>query len=193
MKLASAAFVVILLAAHAVGDRGERLAQPLSVFRDGEAAWLGYLLFAALVLVGVLYMRALIRAGEENEAISAGLAALLLIIVAVTPSLQLFHVLCSLLLLAFLFAHYWRMLRESGSAWIIAHTVTPLILIPLCGYHSYGLWQKSMILYLVALAAIRHHLLGREPSPSPKLRRRRSARKVYRLELGKAWARRKAG
>jgi len=75
VKLASAAFVLLLLVAHGVGDLGQRLEQPLSLFRDGEQAWVGYLLFAALLLIGLLYTVALIRAGKEEEAVCAGLNA----------------------------------------------------------------------------------------------------------------------
>jgi len=160
VKLASAAFVLLLLVAHGVGDLGQRLEQPLSLFRDGEQAWVGYLLFAALLLIGLLYTVALIRAGKEEEAVCAGLAALLLFIVAVTPSLEGVHLLCSLLLLMLLFGHYWRLLRESGSSWLIPHSLAPFVLVLVSGYHSYGLWQKGLILYIVVLANIRLYQLG---------------------------------
>ena len=61
------AFVLLLLSAHGVGDFSKRLAEPLSMFRDGEQAWLGYVLFAALLLVSAVYVRDVIRAGEEEE------------------------------------------------------------------------------------------------------------------------------
>jgi hypothetical protein len=201
VKLVSATFVLLLLAAHGAGDFSQRLAEPLSMFRDGKQAWLGYLLFAALLLVGLLYMRDLIRAGKEEEAVTAGLAILLLFIVAVTPSLQAFHLLGSLLLLLLLFGHYWRLLRDSGSPWIIFHSSAPFALVLLSGCHSYGLWQKCLILYLVVLANVRHHLLGRRRASRPLsastvrsfgrggVNRRR---KVYQLEVGREWARYKA-
>jgi hypothetical protein len=199
--LASAAFVLLLLGAHAAGDLGQCLGQPLSLFRDGEQAWLGYLVFAALFLVGLLYTRDLIRAGKEEEAVTAGLAALLLFIVAVTPSLQAFHLLSSLLLLLLLFGHYWRLLRDSGSPWLLFHSSAPFALVLLSGCHSYGLWQKCLILYLVALANVRHHFLGRGGLGGPlsasahRLSGSTGAtrrRKVYRLEVGREWARYKA-
>jgi hypothetical protein len=201
LKLASATFFLLLLGAHVGGDLGQRLAQPLSLFRDGGQGWLGYLLFAVLLLIGLLYMRALIHAGKEEEAVSAGLAALLLFIVAATPSFQGFHLLSSLLLLLLLFGHYWRLLRDSGSPWLIAHSLAPLVLVFLSGCQSYGLWQKSLILYLVVLANIRHHLLGRgEAGQALSAASRRwldrgggiERRKVYRLESERGWARRKA-
>lgn len=201
VKSASAAFVLLLLGAHGVGEFGRRLAQPLSMFRDGEQAWLGYLLFGMLLLATVGYARDMIRAREEEEAVIGGLAALLLFIVAVTPSLQGFHILTSLLLMLLLFGHYWRLLRDSGSPWIIFHLSVPFALLLLSGFHSYGVWQKSLILYLVALANLHHHRICRMREDEPESEdaselfggsavNRRV--KVYRLEAGQEWARAKS-
>jgi len=201
VKLASAAFVLLLFGAHGAGDLNERLGEPLSMLRDGQQGWLGYLLFAALLVIGWLYTKALIRAEKEEEAVTGGLATLLILIVAVTPSCQGFHLLCSLALLLLLFQHYWRLLRESGSPWLVLHVLAPFALALLSGFHSYGLWQKSLILYLVVLANIRHHLLGRSvtvrhlSAASPRLfdvGSTNGRRKVYRLEEGRPWARRSA-
>ena len=92
-----------------------------------------------------------------------------------------------------LFGHYWRLLRESGSPWLILHAVAPFALVLVSGHYSYGFWQKSMILYLVVLANVRHHLLGRDRQPTPSVRQGRRAKTMYRLQLGRTWARRKAG
>jgi hypothetical protein len=66
--------------------------------------------------------------------------------VAVTPSLEAFHILSSFLLMLILFGHYWRLLRDAGSPWIFAHVLVPFALVLLSGCHSYGLWQKCLIL-----------------------------------------------
>jgi hypothetical protein len=197
VKSASAAFVLLLLAAHGVGDFSRRMAEPLSMFRDGEQAWLGYVLFATLLLVSIWYTRDVFRAGEKEEAVIAGLATMLLFVVAVTPSLEGFHILGSFLLMLLLFGHYWRLLRESGSPLIIFHVLVPFALV-LPGCHSYGLWQKCLILYLVAIANLRHHELCRM-SESEQVSEStselfsgggvNSRRKVYRLEAGQEWAR----
>lgn len=50
MKLASLAFVTVLLIAHLSGDLVENLALPLSMFRDGAYAFFGYCLFGLLLL-----------------------------------------------------------------------------------------------------------------------------------------------
>jgi hypothetical protein len=192
--------VLLLLGAHGVGEFSRRLAEPLSMFRDGEQAWLGYALFATLLLVCIWYTRDVIRAGEEEEAVIAGLAASLLFIVAVTPSLEGFHILSSFLLMLLLFGHYWRLLRDSGSPWIIFHVLVPFALVLLSGCHSYGLWQKCLILYLVAIANLRHHRLCRMSEGEPVSESNsewfggggvNGRRKVYRLGAGQEWARSK--
>jgi hypothetical protein len=202
VKLASAAFVLLLLAAHGAANPGERLPLPLSVFRDCEDGWWwGYLLFTALQLIALLSMLSLFRAGKEEEATSAALAAVLLFLVAVSPSWDPFHLLCSIALLLFLFRHYWWLLGTARSRWLLPHLLAPLFLLLLSGAHSYGLWQKSLILYFVLLANIRQHLLAREaagwlaPAATGDLagggvKRRR---KAYQLEPGRAWSRRKIG
>ena len=53
VKSASAAFVLLLLGARGVGEFSRRLTEPLSLFRDGEQAWLGYVRFATLLLVSI--------------------------------------------------------------------------------------------------------------------------------------------
>jgi hypothetical protein len=201
VKLASVAFVLLLLAAHGAGDPGERLPLPLSVFRDCENGWWGYLLFAALQLIALLSLLSLFRAGKEEEATSAAIIAVLLFLVAVSPSWDLVHLLCSIALLLFLFRHYWWLLGTARSPWLLPHLLAPLFLLLLSGAHSYGLWQKSLILYFVILANIRHHQLGREITrgPAPAAPRNlagatvKRRRKVYQLEPGRAWSRRKIG
>jgi hypothetical protein len=199
MKLASLAFVLLLLIAHAAGDGAELLGRPLSVFRDGAQGGLGYALFAVLLLIGLLYTAALVRARREVETLAAGLAALLLLVVAATPSLGAFHLACSLLLLMLLFAYFALLLHLAESLWLPAHLAVPFALACATGLHSYGLWQKAVITYFVALTAIHHHLL---PRPRARLAwARRDGRaagpyqagrrhKVYALSPSREWARR---
>src|ERR671931_679182 len=98
MKLTTLAFLVALLLAHSVGDTDKRFDQPLSMFRDGQdgqARWLGYVLFALLLLSGGLLIRAFYRAGRVVDAVVSGFAAALLVVVAATPSLNGDHEFCS--------------------------------------------------------------------------------------------------
>jgi hypothetical protein len=198
MKLASLAFFVLLALAHAAGDFGEMIAQPLSLFRDGAEGWLGYWLFALMLLIGLLYTVALARSRREAEAAVSGLAVLLLLLVGVTPSNASFHLLCSLVLLLLLYGYYALLLRRAESPWLIAHLVVPVALALATRFPSYGLWQKSFIGYFVVAAVLHHHVLGREPERSegsysgPRVSRRGQPiqrRRVYRVEPGREWTR----
>jgi hypothetical protein len=192
MKLASFAFFLLLLAIHVEGDFDVLLGRPLSMFRDGDQAWLGYLLFALLLLIGLCYARALAQSRREGEATVVGLAVLLLVVVAATPSLGAGHGLCSFLLLFLLFGYYALLLYRAGSLWLMPHLFVPVVLALATQLHSYGLWQKSIIAYFVMVALVHHHLL----SPAPAAWRRgqlHKRRKVYQLDLGQEWGRRRQG
>jgi hypothetical protein len=194
MKTAASAFVLLLLAAHAAGDFPTLLGQPLSLFRDGEWGGLSYALFALLLLLGVLYTAALARAEHGGEAIVSAAAVFLLLVVTATPSWGGFHLFCSLLLLALLFGYYAALLHRTGSPWLLAHLAAPVALAGATGFHSYGLWQKALIVYFVAAAVARRHFLVRAaPASSARPARRGEPlrrRPVYRLDPGREWARR---
>lgn len=196
MKLAALAFLLLLAYTHESAGFDRSLAQPLSTFRDGEQAWLGYALFTALLGVGVLYAAALVRSERPGEAVLAALAVLFLAVVAATPSLDGFHTVCSLLLLLLLFGYYALLLRRAGSFLLFAHLAVPAALVLVIRFHSYGLWQKGLVAYFVAAVVIHHHLLCRQPSHGvPRARRPCGAggngaskrRTVYRVETGRAW------
>jgi hypothetical protein len=201
MKLTTLAFLVALLVAHSVGDADKRFDQPLSMFRDGPdgvARWLGYLLFGLLLLAGGLLIRTLHRARRFLDVGVFRFAAGLLLLVAVTPSLNGDHELCSFFLLALLYFYYAALLYSAGSVWLVAHLPVPAALLLLTRAHSFGLWQKALILYFLLAITAQHHLLTQwVPAPrrgtAPRTRRpalpsRR--RIVFNVQPGKAWARR---
>jgi len=119
----------------------------------------------------------------------AGLAVLLLVLVAATPSFGVGHGLCALLLLLLLFSYYALLLYRAQSVWLVPHLSTPAVLALATRLHSYGLWQKSIIAYFVFAAVVHHHLLAPAPSGS-KPGRPQKRRRVYQLEAGREWARR---
>jgi hypothetical protein len=199
MKLTSLAFFVLLLFAHGVGDGDRLVPQPLSMLRDGPQGWVGFALFGLLLLVGLLYTAALARSRREAEAALSGLAALILLMVAVTPSGGSFHFQCSLALLLLLFAFFALLLYRAESFWLTAHLLVPAALALATGLQSYGLWQKAMIAYFVAVTVFHHHGLIRPPAGRLALAfgpgARRSAppgkrRRIYQLGEGREWARR---
>jgi hypothetical protein len=192
MKLAVAAFVALLVLAQAVGDLDRQLGLPLSQFRDAGPWWMGYLLFASLLLVGVLYTLALWRRQREPEACVSGQSVLLLTAVMATPSFSVLHHLCALLLMLLLFVYYAVLLHRAGGHWLFSHLAIPFLLVGATQFHSYGLWQKAFILYFVLAALAHHHLLV---SLNGRPRRRRGLgelrkRKVYTLGPTRQWSRR---
>lgn len=201
MKLAALAFFALLAVAHVVGNAEPVLARPLSEFRDGDRAWLGYTLFILLLTIAGLHLAAQVRAKRTGDAAVSGLATVLLLAVALTPSWCGFHSLWSLQLLALLFGYYGMLLYRAESFWLIAHMAVPVVLAIATRFQSYGIWQKSFIAYFVVVAVVHHHVLLRQlPTIGRRSRTReaggaiqsRRRRKVYRLDGGPAWRRRKS-
>jgi hypothetical protein len=197
MKLASLTFLAILVLAHLAGDLAESVALPLSMFRDGAYRPLGCLLFVLLLGIAALMLATLHRAGLYGSAALLGMVALFLLLVAVTPSTDGFHVFCSFVVLALLFSYYAVMLRGVGLVWMWAHLTVPLVLVVATHCHSYGLWQKSLIVYFLLAVNVQHFLLSRRrPHRGSARQGRRLAgtrsvrrRVVYVLEPGRSWAR----
>jgi hypothetical protein len=193
MKLVSLIFLMLFLWAHTEGGRIVSIGRPLSMFRDDDRIVLGYAMFSALTLIGVVMIRAAVRLRREVDAFVFAVAGLLLIIVAATPSWDEFHGLCSALLIGLLYGFYAVVLRRSDSPWFYAHLAFPVAWLLAIRFHSYGLWQKGLILYFL-LAVNVHHGVISTWSPSAKDARRGALpkkRKVYVVDAGQCWARRR--
>jgi hypothetical protein len=197
MKLAAASFFLLLLFVHWTPDPERVLDQPLSTFRDDSRAWLGYALFATLLLAGGLYVAALARSDRVAEAIISALGVLILLTVALTPSTDGLHLFCSLVLFALLFGYYAIVLYRAEPILLFVHLIVPFALVFAIRFHSYGLWQKGFIAYFVLLAAVHHHVLthqrfgGQAPSAADPVGygQSRRRRKVYRMEAEEHWRR----
>jgi hypothetical protein len=195
-KLVSLAFVCLLIFVHSGGDAAQLLGLPLSMLREEGHAPAGYTLFALLLAIGGLMAHILLQGKQYGQVALFALAALLLLLIALTPSANAFHLFCSLVLFTLLFGYYARLLYHAESALLWVHLAVPLFLIPLTDFHSYGLWQKCFIVYFLLVVNIHHHLLSRELRQQEK-RHRRSAtvrwhprkRVIYRLEAGRDWPR----
>jgi len=200
MKLASLAFVAVLLIAHLAGDPGERLARlalPLSMFRHGSYGFFGCLLFGLLLVIAGLMLSRLHRACLHGDACVLGVVTTFLLLVAVTPSDNGFHIFGSFAVLALLFCYYAAVLHGEGAVWMWGHLAFPVLLVLGTRCHSYGLWQKSLIVYFVLAVNVQHWMLsrgrttlsatrrGRHDSPGGHLRRR----VVYVVETGQSWSR----
>jgi hypothetical protein len=197
MKVASVAFLVVLLLTHCAGDPARLLGLPLSMLRHGSLGPFGYLLFVLLLLIAGLMLSAFVRARMYGPLALFSLASFLLLLVAVTPSTAVFHLLCSFVLLALLYAYFAAALRPAGLVWFWLHLSVPVILAGVTQFHSYGLWQKSLILYFLLAASVHHHLLTHAPpAPTRAAGPRRSwvgrpRQLVFSLDAGRSWARRR--
>lgn len=191
MKLLAAAFFGLLWFAHEAGGPSA-VGRPLSMFRDGAAGWIGYGLFGLLLAAALWQTVSLARAGREVETLSAAASAALVLAVGLTPSLGLTHHLAAFCLIMLVFGHYAALLYLAGSAWLIAHLAVPVVLVGVTQLHSYGLWQKFFIGYLVLAGVARDAMLTR-PRPGPKHRSgSRRRRVVYTLGGdGPVWGRRR--
>ena len=200
MKLASLAFVAVLLIAHLVGDSDESLALPLSMFRDGAYSIFGYLLFGLLLVISGLMVNRLWCARRADSLI-LGVATLFLILVAVTPSTDGFHILFSIVVIGLLFGYYATVLNGEGTAWMCAHLALPILLLLGIRFHSYGLWQKSLIVYFVLAVNVQHWMLSRDRMAIDAPRRGRDGsgglpprrRTVYVAEVDPRWPRKPSG
>ena len=161
MKLASLAFVTCLFFAHLEGDVAKTLSLPLSMIRDGASWWVGYLLFGLLLLIAGLMLNQLRRDDLAGDACLLGVVAAFLFLVAVTPSEDGFHHFGSFVVLAVLFGYYAAILRTEGRAWMFGHLAVPILLLFVTQFHSYGLWQKSLIVYFLLVINVHHWLISR--------------------------------
>ncbi len=127
----------------------------MSLSRDGKHATLGYILFATLTMVGLGQCLMYWIARRKIEFVVQLVALGMLIFVAVTPSRDSDHTVASLILLVFIFVFYAIRLYFASSIWFFAHLMAPVALAALAAVkQSYGLVQKSVILYSVLLINI---------------------------------------
>src|SRR5687767_10045873 len=91
MKLASLFFFAVLVYVHQECSPSGSLDWPLSAFREGECAPLGYALFGAIGLVTALYSVDLRRFRDPIETADTIGFAVLLLMVAVSPNRWMFH------------------------------------------------------------------------------------------------------
>src|SRR5262245_41751796 len=182
MKLATLVFFGLLVYVHQVCGLCQPLSQPLCSFREGELPSLGYALFCNIALIGILYAFTLRRLGQPGEAANTVSMGVLLAIIVATSAGWTIHEASAIVLLTSICVYFAMLLYRSGHSWMMfAHLSVPLLLSIDTGFHSYGLWQKCLISYLVIVAMVHHHLVTRcarkpaaaEPAVPSKERRTR--------------------
>ncbi len=160
VKLLSGLFLVILVALHGLLG-AEAAALPLSMFRDGRFATLGYLAFLVLIAIGPFMVSASCRAGAYGDAAFYALASAALLVVALTPSMAPDHVFWSLALLLGFYVYYARLLADAASFWIVPHLLMPGALA--IATQNFGLCQKSLIVYFLVVANVHDRMLAPIP------------------------------
>lgn len=156
MRLASLAFVLILAGLSLQGE----LSSPLSTFRDGPYRAWGFALFGLLTFIGLTWLWTLIRTRSVSELIAVAPALPLLGFVALTESMDGWHVLASFVLLGWLLLFFAAKLQEEDSWLLHLHLAMPVVIALTIQFQSFGLWQKSLIAYFV-LAINMHDLVRR--------------------------------
>lgn len=155
MRLASIAFFLILAGLH--GSEGT-LSQPLSTFRDGPQRTWGFALFGLLTFIGLNWIWTLIRTRSTSELVGVVPALPLLGFVALTDSRDGWHLAASFVLLGWMLLFFAAKLWEEENWLVFLHLLMPIAIGLTIRFHSFGLWQKSLIAYFVVLINM-HDLL----------------------------------
>lgn len=172
------AFVGLLLSAHLIDTRGDAVHRPLSMFRDFDQPWIGYLLFGVLLAIGVATIRTAHRAQAVSDARMYTFVMGLLLIVAVTPSWGLIHNLCATAALFVIYFYYIGLLyREDLNLLLMLHLFTPSMMLLASRAASYGLWQKGMVLYFLTATVAHESLLAQWPPTRRRRKKKRGHRK----------------
>ncbi|MGF1577892.1 MAG: hypothetical protein ACFCD0_00860 [Gemmataceae bacterium] len=153
------AFGLLLIDAHLAEDIHQALATPLSVFRDGKQSTLGFCLFALMLIIGGFMTWLMIRLSQERETVVFLTAEILLLIVVATQSWDVGHLICSFLLLGLLYGYYAIILLRIQFPLFVGHLCLPVLISYMTQFHSFGLWQKSMILYFLLAINIHYYVI----------------------------------
>ncbi len=167
MRLASLAFFLILAGLH---GSEQALSQPLSTFRDGPLRAWGFALFGLLTFIGLNWIWTLVRTRSYSDLVGVVPALPLLGFVALTDSFDGWHLAASFVLLGWMLLFFAAKLWEAENWWVFAHLLMPIAIGLTIRFHSFGLWQKSLIAYLVVLINM-HDLLRlceHETKPLPR-------------------------
>lgn len=187
LHLCSLGFLSFLALAHLGGDAAV-LAEPLSMLRDGVFSSLGYGAFLCLIGAALCHSWKLLASGWAVEGRFALAAAFILAVVAITPTSHPLHEGLAFLLLGMLYAYFGLLLYRARSPLALGHWLSPLWLLCLIGCHSFGLWQKALIVYFVVASNVEALVAAVAKSRQRRARRRR---KVWVLDEGRAWIRAK--
>ena len=166
------AFLITLVGGHLADRQGDAFGRPLSLFRDVEPAWIGYVMFALLIAIAVEVSRTARRLGNRNQTAVYAFVTCSLTVTALTPSYAPLHLLGAELSLFVLFANYaWLLDQNDMPYWLTAHLSIVLFLVLADAIASTGLWKKVLDLYLMAAVMIHHHAMEKSLATEGNTRR----------------------
>ena len=169
MKLASLLFFAQLVFVHKVCGAPASLDWPMSGFRDGECAPMGYMLFGVICVVLFIYSVDLGRFKDPIKAVDTIGFGLLLLMVAISPNQSMFQRTFAFIVLGSAYVFFAIQLR-SNRALMAAHICAPAVIAVVLGkglgFESYAIWQKTLISYFVVAATVHHHFATRHVLPS---------------------------
>jgi hypothetical protein len=147
-------FLLTLVIGHCYAGWEEALQVPFSQWRDGPYYVFGYVNFTLLLVCSLLIFVLILRQRQRGDIITAISIVLLLFIVMVTPSKDAFHRYSSYVLFLLLMGYYTWVLWRWNTRYVIVHLAVLLALTVLTAWHSYGLWQKALVFYMLVLMNI---------------------------------------
>src|SRR5262245_49543681 len=125
MKVAAISFLLLLGYAHLTDPGAPPLGKPMSMHRDGHLSLLGHALFVLLLAITALHALALSRSDRIAEAVITTFGGMLLLVVALTPSIDAFHEFTSFVLLLVLYAYYGVLTWRAGALVFVLHLTAP--------------------------------------------------------------------
>lgn len=123
------ALLSTFVAGRLADQRGDAYARPMSLFRDVEPAWIGYVMFALLIALGAETARSAARLRCWPQLVANVLIASALVLAALTPSYDAPHSVGANLAMIGLMANVAALLFIHDEwSWLGIHVVTPVIL-----------------------------------------------------------------
>ncbi|MBL9161617.1 MAG: hypothetical protein JNL18_02625 [Planctomycetaceae bacterium] len=170
------AFLLAFVGGHLADRQGDAYVRPMSLFRDVEPAWIGYVMFGLLIALGVETARSAARLRYWSQAGVNVFIASALAVTALTPSFDSLHVLgANVAMIALLANTTWLLFQHEQWFWLAIHLTTPSTLAMGALANGYGVWQKGMILYFLATTAILNHCFAQWLAESQREERERAA------------------
>lgn len=161
LSLVSVVYLLMMLAGHTVAGWSFSLAVPISPWREGPYAVFGYAYFGLLFVASLLLQSLLVSGRQTFDIAMSRIIMMLFLVVMVTPSQAFLHRYASLIMFTLLIAYYSSVLYRWHYRWFMLHMCILILLTLATAWHSYGFFQKTLVLYLLVLMNVHGWWLGR--------------------------------